>query len=124
MKTSIKYFTIAILILILLFSISNWQKKEVNLIKYLKITTGLVTSINPSSKTGTFCDYEFKINGFNYKGSSKIFLSATKSEKLIGKIFLIVYDSTDFRNNNILILKKHYEKFKLNYPDSLNWIEN
>jgi hypothetical protein len=68
--------------------------------------------------------YNYSINGVEYK-DSELFTKLRKgnTQYFIGKTFPLVYSKNDFKNNKILVIRKDFERFDVDFPDSLKWVD-
>ncbi|MCW3075354.1 MAG: hypothetical protein JWP69_2423 [Flaviaesturariibacter sp.] len=66
-------------------------------------------------------EYEFVYNGKSYLNSS--LAGVTNSSEFIGKTFPVRF-SPESGKSEILITLRHFEKYNLTYPDSLEWVKN
>lgn len=66
-------------------------------------------------------EYEFSYNGKAYVNSSPS--GVTSSRAFIGRTFPIRFAPGSGRNE-ILITPRHFERYRLDYPDSLSWVRN
>lgn len=107
------YFTINTII-----TISNTE----NLIANAAFTKGRILACRGISKRyAASIDYEYFINGDTLLGSKSYEINKYKCEELIGKYFEIAYNNNDLSSSEVLINNNDYNKFHLNYPDSLHW---
>lgn len=90
-----------------------------------KFTIGVVTGNGWAYKSGDWVSYTFVIDGRSYESSAKCtVIAAKKHPLLVGKQFMVVYDSTKIENSEMLFECKDYEEWGLECPDSLNQMWN
>lgn len=124
MKKIVKHIIISIAGLGFLISLFIWKSGQQNLNQRQKISIGTIESISPSPKIGNYCNYYFDVLEKRYSGSVKLFSKEEVCDQLLGKKFPVIYDSLDVQNNHILILKEHFRKYEMVYPDSLVWFDS
>jgi hypothetical protein len=68
--------------------------------------------------------YKYKIDGKEYKGDIQLNSISTSDLKsyLLFKTFPVAIDKKDYSNSAALIEPARFKDFKLNFPDSLEWI--
>ena len=111
-----------------IYEIESLEKRK-------KITIGKITGTKNSK--GTLITYSYKIDSVSYRKKYRIgysdFEGTSRSDPfsyndvhkyLLNKKFPVIYDSLDFFNSDILILEKDFIRYKLPYPDSLNWTKD
>ncbi|MBL7718752.1 MAG: hypothetical protein JNL72_07945 [Flavipsychrobacter sp.] len=73
-------------------------------------------------------DYTFTLSNQEYKGSTSINTSSLSpadcDEYFLNRYFPVVYHPQRPSNNLILIIKRDFEAFNYQFPDSLSWILN
>jgi len=68
--------------------------------------------------------YTYKVNDFVYKQSTSIeSIGIGQRSKLLYKYFPIIYNPEKPEESVILITKRDFEHYNINYPDSLKWVE-
>lgn len=77
---------------------------------------------NRSSKLGL--KYSYILNDKNYESSNTyIKHSFSQGDRFEGKYFPVIYDKQDPSNSKILIDRDDFNEYRLDYPDSLIWID-
>ncbi|TXI33823.1 MAG: hypothetical protein E6Q58_02235 [Niabella sp.] len=87
------------------------------------ITVGKVINCQYRNKQNYVVEYTFEtknkevqfgyVNGKEYGRLRSI---------IVGKTFPLVYDSINSKTNAILIFPNSFEKYGINFPDSLKWV--
>lgn len=65
-------------------------------------------------------EYEFAYDGTYYKNNSPA--GVTNFTAFIGKIFPVRF-SPKTGNSEILITPRHFKRYEIHYPDSLDWVK-
>ena len=89
-----------------------------------KIATCYIEKAQSGGKGGVLLDYSYfyKSNKFNSQYLF-LFVSSKYSSLFLKKNFPIAFDSLNPSNSKILLTKDEFERYDINFPDSLNWIE-
>ena len=114
-----KYLFLSILILGVFYSLFEEKKIQKN----PKFVNGQIYKTS-TSKSGAVLNYKFYVNSISYEGTTSF--GGAYSEvykKFINKQFLVVYEELNPKNNELLLIKSDYKKYKLDYPDSINWVQ-
>jgi len=91
-----------------------------DLVENKKEVTGIVTGF--SRRGGV--NYIFYVGNQKYEGYTFYpRYSYSYQEFLIGKRFPVIYSSKKISNNEMLLTKDMFERYEVNYPDSLKRIE-
>jgi hypothetical protein len=84
------------------------------------IVRGKILGTGFSAKSSVMLfDYEFQYNGRWFKNDSPS--GVTNPEEFVGKMFP-VYFSPKTDRSEILITPRHFGRYGLPYPDSLEWV--
>jgi hypothetical protein len=118
-------------IIILLFTLLLWHgnrestKDNLSLKVHKIFVTGKIESYNCGISARAITD-EFKftctIKGRKYNATLQSPIFSQMGYEFVGKIFPVIYDSTNPKNYEMLIFPRDFQEFGLPYPDSLNWV--
>jgi hypothetical protein len=99
---------------------SEYQKK---ILANPQIVSGIVKSLQFKYKVGYIVIYKFILNGNEFLGesSNREYEGLTK---IINKSFPVIVNKHDPQYSRILITPTDFEDYRMEYPDSLNWIRN
>jgi hypothetical protein len=118
----ISYTSIVLVVLLYLF----FHFRKINHI-YLngKVTSAYVYEINHGSLKGSkiVIKYYYFVNGKKYYDGIDCGLNYYVRDSMLYSYFPLVYDSTKPKNNELMVSEKSWQKLKLNFPDSLNWLK-
>lgn len=99
-------------------------RNQKNIKNNIKITNAHIYKCTKDYKgNGIYLDYTFFIKDSLIKstdGFSRIITDRTYIFE--GKTFPVAYDSTNPKNNELLLTKDRFEKYNLIFPDSLKWV--
>ncbi|MBP6732470.1 MAG: hypothetical protein KA149_10450 [Chitinophagales bacterium] len=88
------------------------------------VTQGVVNQAHHTGSVGIALWYEYKVDGKRIGGSNSFAcFSPFIGELFIGKSFPVVYNYKKPESSNLLLTKRDFERFGLEYPDSLLWVE-
>lgn len=116
-------FTILFLAVGIGLSIAYSENKS--LAYHTRVTTGKITELTSFSKSlEVFVRFKYVIGEKQYEGLRS--LPLTEKDKhliplnklLLNKTFHVVYDSTQFKNSEILLSNKQYKKYDIKLTDS------
>ena|ERR1700749_2704262 len=99
-----------------------WRNSNDQLIKNHKLTWCTVYSVDMTSKAGVYLNYRYKIAADSLTNYDKVFINMDKGKALIGKKFLLAYDSCEVSKCKLLISKEDFEEFGVPFPDTLNYL--
>ena len=127
MKSNTKILLIVIFLFaisILIYQCLTASKKRKTLLERGKVVTGKIFEINDQgSKYKKSICYTFQVEKKIFTNCEQYTLSGILEGNLIGIYAPVIYDSTNPGLNKILLYKGDFQSYKLNYPDSLKWIE-
>ena len=126
MKISKKMGVVLImLIFVTIILISNWQSnKKTKIIKAnMGIVIGEITNSSSAHRGGVVINYAFHYNGLFQNDKTMGIYSGTRDYFLM-KTFPVVFSKSQPEINEILILPDDFEKYGLQYPDSLIWVKS
>ena len=127
MKSNTKILLIVIFLFaisILIYQCLTASKKRKTLLERGKVVTGKIFEINDQgSKYKKSICYTFQVEKRIFTNCEQYTLSGILEGNLIGIYAPVIYDSTNPGLNKILLYKGDFQSYKLNYPDSLKWIE-
>jgi hypothetical protein len=98
------------------------KKLAASLETHKKIVTGII--LNAKETYGRSNRHSFYVYGFNNNstisyGNASILVGW---QRLIGKKFPVIYDTTNPENNHMLIFPDDFNDWNLPFPDSLKWV--
>jgi hypothetical protein len=110
-----------------LYLLVNYRKEDRK--RKFVTTIGTITNVIWGHKNGRYIvQANFKVNGFVLYTSALTQCAETKLKylynKLKGKGVLVVYDSTNINNSQLLIDEEGFKEYNINMPDSLKWIDS
>lgn len=108
-----------IVIIILLFtSCIYYDVKE-----HKAITKAVVVDFG-NTRGGVFLMYKYNVLGKEYEGSHSGNFSGKCLGRFKGQNFLLLYSSKNPENSIMLVDSWDYDKWDLQFPDSLRWVED
>jgi hypothetical protein len=127
MKSNTKILLVAIFLFaisMLIYQYLTASKKRKALLERGKVVTGKIFEINDQgSKYKKSICYTFQVEKRIFTNCEEYTLSGNLESKLIGIYAPVIYDSTNPGLNTLILYKGDFQSYKLNYPDSLKWIE-
>jgi len=116
-----------ILFLIIIISIIVYYKRgENHTIKEIKnnigFATGIVLNSSASHRGGIALKFKFYNKDSIYYNSKTLGIYSGFRNKFSAKTFLVVFSLKDPNQNEMLMLPEDFNKYGLQYPDSLNWV--
>ena len=109
------------LLIILVIAITSINKENELKVKGV-LTFGKITKITLLHKAEKNFDYEFKDKSGTIHTRGEC-LPLVNSSFFIGRSFPVIYNPEDPESNCILITRKYFEIYGVNFPDSLTWID-
>ena len=109
-------------LLIILIIAINSINKENELKEKGILTFGKITNISLLHKAEKEFNYEFKDKSgtIHIRGEC---LPLGNSSFFVGRSFPVIYNPEDPESNHILITRKYFKIYGVNFPDSLIWID-
>ena len=108
---------IGIFIAIATFSFIHYLgNKEKRLVKNKKMTVANCLSVHFSKVNGYGLFYNFQVEGKMFKGEKTLGYNDERiqfGKSLINKNCLLIYDSTDYDNNSLLLTNEDYIKYSV-----------
>jgi hypothetical protein len=99
------------------------KKDTASLIANMRFTSGYITKYSPEGpKTAGDFYFQFSVNDqiISYEQIANVW--PDKGESFVGKQFPVIYDSQNPKNCSLLIFPEQFEKYNLQFPDSLKWV--
>jgi hypothetical protein len=113
-------FVAIILIIITIIILSYWLSGKKDLRRYGVMTTAKVTKWTSENNTDRVFEYVFTLDNKQQVSVKKyVDLSDVEADSLVNKTFPLIVISNNADNNDILINKKDFEKYKITQPDTL-----
>lgn len=112
---------ITITVLVVYFSYKGRNKA---IIQNKGETSGVIIDIKGLKAGGTDFVYEFILEGKRYRNSTSFGLCSDLVQAILGKSFPVVYDGSNPENSELLITKQSFDRFSIQQPDSLKWVNN
>ncbi len=116
---------IAILVFGIILIISNLKraKIEASIKKHLKIVPATVIKTeNSGYRSGSLTVYvRYEFNGQSFKAD---FVKSKAKCSIISRTLPLLIDSLDNSNSYLLCSPKDFQKFRLDFPDSLSWTKD
>jgi hypothetical protein len=118
-----KYIKIAIVALvfsIIAFAIVKNCNRDSKLKSNHNISNGRIVDVLDRAKSGFGVEYTFLVNNKEYQGST--ILIVRSRDGLIGKNVPVIYWPDNPNINRLLFFSYDWEKYNLQFPDSMNWV--
>ncbi len=119
------YIGIAIFLLFIGYNYFSSTKHEKNLLKNAAITVGTTYGFpTDARKQSVSSEYWYIVKGKKYTrldgNAGRVFLN--NPAPFTGKRFPVIYDSTNPEYSHMLIDPVDFLKYRITFPDSLNWV--
>lgn len=128
MKTDVRFVGIMLVffcISMLIYQFFGNANQRNALLRRGKIATAKISAIKlQGSKYKNSVCYRFQVKETIFDNCQQYRLSGSLENRLIATYIPVIYDSTNPKTNQLLLYKSDFQAYKLNYPDSLQWIEN
>ncbi len=121
-RTQIVWSVVFCIVLVILYLGKIYKSR---IFENKEFTTGKISFVDykASYKGTNFIYFDCTINGVIYKERFSFpNKMSKKSDTLIGIIFPVLYDKTNFKHIEPLLYQNQYRDFNLVQPDSLKWV--
>lgn len=125
-----KSLIISVIILLLSLTIINQIRliNKKNIIKAnKKISTGFIIKFNTLAKGNGNLNVVYKFTIGDREVVSSCIIRGVRhrsfKDNFSNKSFPLVYDSSKFESNELLITPDRFKKYDIVFPDSLNWVK-
>ena len=115
-----KKILISLAFILILFSC---KYKEIE--KNKEFTIGVITSYSKHYRSNAFTpNYTYKVNGIEYSGGHYKDFNMNYWSSYENKVFPVVYSTKNPQKSIILITPHDFERWGLEFPDSLDWVKS
>ena len=113
------------IVIVFYIGVYIWKSREIKLLlKHHSIANGIITKFNKNGKgDADQIVYSFSIGNHNYYDMASFRVKDHLGENFVGRNFPVIFDVQNFDNHAILIYPENFHFFKLEFPDSLNWVK-
>lgn len=126
MKISKRLSNIVVLIIavvLLCFYFWKGQKHTEIIQKDMQFTSGKVVECKVDHRASVWIKYTFLHNNEYYIKEQSVNINLGAGNLVINKNFPVVFSNKKPEINEMLIFPKDFERYSLQYPDSLKWVK-
>ncbi|WP_341840863.1 hypothetical protein [Chitinophaga caseinilytica] len=87
------------------------------------IGEAIITDVSIASSYRRALTYQYVFDGRQYKGEKLVNSSGGFLSSIVGKSFPLVINGDNPEKSELLIFRKDFSDFDLDFPDSLKWVE-
>ena len=126
MNSNKKYAILFFLIIIIIITLMNYHnapKKRLLIKEDMQMVIGKIEVVSMSYRGGVLIYYSFIDKNHIYKNQKTLSLYSGTRGFFLNKSFPVVFSSKSPEINQMLILPKDFERYNMQYPDSLLWVK-
>jgi hypothetical protein len=111
-------------ILLCLFYYWRGQKHKEIILNDSQIANGKIIECKVDHRAALWIKYSFTYRGEIFYNNQPLIIDLWKGNLFVNKSFPVIFSKNKPNVNEILIFPKDFERFNLQYPDSLTWVKN
>lgn len=116
-------FIIVVLIIAYLLTERDRLRFKNELLKYAGHSIGVFKRLKYEKGKPILGVYFFEVDGLKVEGAKAIGGLREDWRYFVNKSFPVIYSVKDPTINKILVFPSDFSEFKIEYPDSLNWVK-